>query len=137
MKLMFTAAFLAMSPVAAQATEGCLLGATTEELGTVFRPHDERQLTPDEIRRADPLVQQQILSATGTRTLAGAIKAVRRSEDGVIYIKEFTGATLPADFYTVVTYYPGGNEYGAIFEGERAFVVARIGDGDLYECLVH
>ena len=135
MKYMIAAIVMAFCPMAHGAA--CLFGETTQELAEAFAVRLQEELTPEQIRTADRDTQIQIIKATKTRNLAAAMAAVRHSEDGTVNVKHFTGATLPADFYTMITYYPGGNEYGAIFEVERSYPVARIGDGDIYDCRVN
>lgn len=95
-----------------------------------------RTYTPGEVKGLDRVLKAQIVAATSSADLAAAIEAIARSEDRTVGVRRVSSALMPSAYYTIVTYYPGGNEYGAIFTTRNATPAAQIQDGDITDCRV-
>ncbi len=106
------------------------------DLVTVAENAEAQSFTPAQVASLDRVLKAQILAATDAQDLASAQEAIERSEDGTILVRRFSSALLPSAYYTQVTYYPGGNEYGAIFTTKSPNPAARIQDGEIIDCRV-
>ncbi|MBP9113722.1 MAG: hypothetical protein KBF88_13000 [Polyangiaceae bacterium] len=108
----------------------------SEKAEKEFSPSTRKALTPTArlttVERAQltEFLRQEGISNGRPLTLA---EIIDHSEGGEAYVRTRTHLKSGRTFRTF-EYYPGGNAYGMIFEGEKLEVVGRLNDGDLFAC---
>ncbi len=107
----------------------CAFGASTEPFASNIKSGNEHTITAK--TQLSTLRKAQILAATERYDLN---ELVNYEFDNVLYqTLEVAGMK---EKFTRVWHYPGDNEHGAIFRQGTVDVVARAGDGDIYDCLL-
>ena len=107
----------------------CIFGDSTEDFASNIKVSKKYTIT--EKTNLSTLRTAQLLAASERYDLK---ELVSNKFDEVHY--QTLENKLTGDRFTRVWHYPGDNENGAIFRQGSVDVVARAGDGDIYECLL-